>query len=256
MSEAGFNFYAHGYCWKLANLIHFDLTRLCPPESYDALLHGYQAFSRQPSRESLVAFQETLGSLNTGGSETVETIFGNVRAGTNRFERYHTFHEFAGSDELHVSTLMASIGWWRRHFEDDFEIVHDASANFFRRKGLWDRIGNDGQPAEIQVAGDGTEVEFPLKVIATNQVDSKNSPSVQLCDLIAGLVAREMNPNLGQDDRLFLDQLIEHGLGRLDWNGVRPQEVFPDRDLPIRRDGPDVIDQLARRIYGHLPNPN
>jgi hypothetical protein len=48
-TDAGYDFYADGFCWKYANYIHFGLTQFGPPALYESLVQAYQTFSRDPS---------------------------------------------------------------------------------------------------------------------------------------------------------------------------------------------------------------
>ena len=249
ITARGWDFYTDGFCWKYANLIHSDMTARSTPQGYDRMLRTYQAFTRRPAREGLMAFRDAILALPTDGSQTMASLKEVLVAGTDAFEQFHDIEHFAASDELHVSSMLASTTWWRRRFADDFEIVHDQSANFFRRQDEWLRIANDHQPPEIEIGGDGEAVEFPLRVTDTRQINSIDSRAVQLSDAVAGLVSRRFDPRLTAADQGFMGELIEAGLGRLNWNGTRPGNTFPRPGLPLRLDGPDAVDRLAMRMY-------
>jgi hypothetical protein len=90
---------------------------------------------------------------------------------------------------------------------------------------------------------------FPLRVVSTTAVDSKDSYVVQFCDILAGLSARHFAHKEGAD-RAFLDEAIDAGLSSLTYNGIRPQLIFPDQIPPKRLAGPDAVDQLAAIIRG------
>jgi len=139
--------------------------------------------------------------------------------------------------------------------KDDFAVVHDASSNFLRRKDVWKRITNNNVPQQLHRAGDGTMTEFPLRVVSTSPVDSKNSASVQYCDLLAGLTARHFSPLTEGDERDFMNEVIAAGLKELTYNGVRPATVFPERIPPKRLTGPDAVDRMTEIIFGEHNGP-
>ena len=72
ITDAGFDFYADGFCWKYANYIHFGLTQFAMPELLDALLRHYQTFSRKPTRENLEASQTRLRLMAASTEEPVQ----------------------------------------------------------------------------------------------------------------------------------------------------------------------------------------
>ena len=97
--------------------------------------------------------------------------------------------------------------------------------------------------------------EFPLRVVSTSPVDSKNSASVQYCDLLAGLTARHFSPLTEGDERDFMNEVIAAGLKELTYNGVRPATVFPERIPPKRLTGPDAVDRMTEIIFGEHNGP-
>jgi hypothetical protein len=186
--------------------------------------------------------------------EPIKTFLAQIELGARLFERYHDIDEFEGSDELQLTSMLASVTHWRQRHSEDFAIIHDVSSNFFRGREMWTRITNNNLPPQRHRAGDGSYVEFPLRVTSTAAVDSKDSRSVQFCDILAGFTGRHFNPRFESDDRKFLDDAIAAGLKSVSYNGIRPDVVFPDRIPPKRLIGPDVIDQMTGILFGpHNP---
>jgi hypothetical protein len=72
ITDAGYDFYGDGFCWKYANCIHFGLTQFAPPELLDALLRNYQAFSRNPSLDSLALLHSQLSIMAASSGEPVQ----------------------------------------------------------------------------------------------------------------------------------------------------------------------------------------
>lgn len=250
ITDAGYDFYADGFCWKYTNYIHFGLTQFGQPDLYDSLLRTYQTFSRDPSPEALRDLQVQLGVMAASVEEPLQIFFEQMALGAQLFTRYLNLKTFRGSDELHVTSMLAVVAHWRNLYPEDFAVVHDASANFFRRRDLWERMTNDNVPEQLHPLGDGTTAQFPLRVISTTPVNSRDNPAIQFCDILAGLTTRHFDRRIEGDDRKLLDDVIESGLSAIDYNGIRPDVVFPDHIPPRRLTGPDAVDRVTRIIFG------
>lgn len=81
-------------------------------------------------------------------------------------------------------------------------------------------------------------------------MNSTSSYAVQLCDLLAGLAARNFDSRLAPDERTLLAETINGGLGEIAFNGVRPGSTFLDQIPPKRLTGPDAVDRMAKLIFG------
>ncbi len=250
ITDAGYDFYDDGFCWKYCNYIYFGLTHFAPPELLESLLKHYQVFSRDPSRESLARLRTQLKFMASSSDERVKIFLEQMELGARLFHEYHDLEKFRGSDELQLTTMLAIVSHWRQTYPEDFAAIHDASSNFLRGKDLWDRITNNNVPSQMHRQGDGTFVEFPLRVVSMTAVDSKNSRSIQFCDILAGLTTRHFNPRIEGDDRKFMDDVISAGLEDITYNGIRPSHVFPDQIPPKRLTGPDIVDQMTSIIFG------
>ena len=85
--------------------------------------------------------------------------------GAELFERYHNLDDFHGSDDLQATTMVAIVSHWRQRYTEDFAVIHDASSNFLRSQDMWRRITNPNVPRQLHRGGEGSYVEFPLRVI-------------------------------------------------------------------------------------------
>jgi hypothetical protein len=249
-SNAGYDFYDDGFCWKYCNYIHFGLTHFAQPELLDALLTHYQAFSRDPTPESLARLRTQLKIMASSVDEPVQIFFEQMELGARMFHNYYNLENFRSSHELQMTAMLAVVGHWRQRHPENFAIVHDASSNFLRSKDIWDRITNNNVPAQLHRLGDGSFVEFPLRVVSTAEADSKYSRSIQFCDILAGLATRHFNPRTEGNDRKFINDLLDAGLKDFTYNGIRPSHIFPDPIPPKRLIGPDIVDDMTRIIFG------
>lgn len=250
LTNAGYDFYSDGFCWKYTNHIYFGFREFAPPSLLARLLTSYQRFSRQPSETELRRLQRVLHGLKANAPEEVAAYLDQMELGAKVFPEFHDFATFRQSNEIQVTSMMATIAHWRIARSEDFEVVHDATANFFRRREIWERMTNSDVPNQIHQKGDGTPVEFPLRVTSTTPVNSETNHSVQFCDILAGLTTRVFDQRIGDSDRALLDNVINVGLGNIDYNGVRPGTIFPDRIPPKRLSGPDKVDEMTEIIFG------
>ena len=250
VSEAGFDFYADGFSLNYTNYIHFGLTRLVQETIHFNLLHAYQSFSRKPTQASLLCLQLELERLAGEAGKPMKEFLEFIAHGARHFTRYFNIETFKGSDELQLTSMVAIVGHWRNHCNEDFEIAHDASSNFFRQIDQWGKITNSNVPKQLHPSASGVWYEFPLRVISTRSVDSKDSMAIQLCDVLAGIAARSFGLGVSESDQKMVRSTLEAGLGEVQVSGIAPEAFDPSRLEPRLRDGPDVVDRMTEIIFG------
>lgn len=247
VTNAGFDWYKNGYCRRYVNWAHFGLTAFASPELYEAIVTAYQQFSRFPSEQTLNAMRFRFRVMANSLDEEFNMVLDQLATGAEMFHKFHDLSTFKGTDEMQVTTMIALVASWRQRYDDDFVVMHDKSANFFRRRELWEKIVGPDAPAKLHPLGDGTNVQFPLRVIRTEAVDSKLSYAIQLCDMIAGMTAKVCNPNNSPEDKEWLAKILEAGFGKITYNGIYFRPEFPDGP-PTPLDGPDVVDMMVDNI--------
>lgn len=246
-TTAGYDFYSDGFAWKFSNYIHFGLKEFAPPELLATMLRDYMAFSRAPSEEALDLLAWKLRLMSRSLDPPVRLFLEQMADGAEAFLHFTDLETFRSSNELHTSTMIALVSHWRRRIDDDFAVVHDASSTFLRNRRMWENVTSEAIPEQPMRGGDGQDTPYPLRVVSTMAVDSRDSAAVQFCDVLAGLSARHFSTNDGAE-REFLDEVVRAGLSELTWDGVRPALVFPDSIPPRRLDGPDAVDRMAEVI--------
>ena len=250
MTDAGYDFYGDGFCWKYSNYIYFGFTNFSQPELLDSLLRNYQIFSRNPSIQSLAVLHRQLRIMAASCGEPVKIFLEQMELGARLFPDYHNINTFGGSNELQTTTMFAIVSHWRQRYSEDFAVVHDTSSNFLRSKEMWERVTSGTVPPQLHRGGDGSTVEFPLRVVSTTAVDLEHSRCVQFCDILAGLAGRHFNPQLDEKDRTFMNEVIAAGMKEVTYNGIVPGTEFPDQIPPKRLRGPDVVDQMMDIMFG------
>lgn len=249
ITNAGYNFYDDGFCWKYTNFIHFGFTNFGFNELLNSILSCYQTFSRSPNPKSLTNLQIQLGLMLNSTEGEVKTFLEQMHLGATLFEEFNNLETFSGSDDLQLTSVLALVANWRQNFKEDFVVCHDNSSNFFRKEELWHKITNPNVPKQNHKLGDGSYVEYPLRVTSSIGIDSKNSFSVQYCDIIAGLICKCFSENMNEEEEILLKKAQENGILNIIRNGIMPSLIFPDKIPPNKLDGPDVIDQMANIIF-------
>lgn len=248
ITNAGFDWYKNGYCWRYVNWVHFALVQFAPSEVYEALVRTYQAFSRNPTKETLLTMQQRFRLMANSLEGEFTIVLKQLAFGAEMFDHFSDLETFHGSDEMQVTTMVSLVASWRQKFDEDFVVVHDNTANFYRQREVWEKIVGPDAPAQMHPLGDGTSVQFPLRVIRTDGIDSKSSYAIQLCDLVAGLAARVRNPYASEDDARWLEPMLEAGFGELIFNGIYFRPEFPD-GAPETLNGPDAVDIMMSTIF-------
>lgn len=248
VTHAGYDFYADGFCWKYSNYIYFVLTQFEPPELLDRLLSIYMEFSRAPNQHSLLLLQGRLRLMSNSVSDKARVFLEQMANGAEAFNHFNDMDNFRSSNDLYTSTMIALVSRWRQRSDRDFVVIHDASSVFLRNRRIWENITGPEVAEASHTMGDGTDAPFPLRVVNTLSVDSRDNASIQFCDILAGLCVKMHGAGPDNPDYAFFIELQSAGLSALTLDGITPLLVFPDQIPPRKLEGPDVVDRLAAII--------
>jgi hypothetical protein len=247
----GYDFYADGYSMKYMNTVHRDVLAAGGAEIYGRSTALWNEFARHPSEATFADLKSYLAHAAATTIHPISTIFGMLHHGTRFFEALNPMIEdFTGTNEIQVTSILSSVTHWRQRISGDLRVIHDESTSFDSQRHLWSAIVRDDYISPLQQAN-GTIVQLPLRVISTAGVQSKDSPAIQLADVIAGLGAKfavAFDP-VRRDP--FLLDLVERGAGPLISGGVRPHEDYANGGVP-RANGPDALDVMTGLIEPFL----
>lgn len=248
----GYDYYGNGYARRYMNTIHRDLMRFGGEALYEETARGWDAFARAPRRATMDELREHLATTAAGSKHPISTIFAMLAHGAGQFEHGNpNLESFTDSSEIQLTAVLATVVHWRQRRSEDFDVIHDESSNFLRQRDVWDTIlRDDCEPGPVEM-GDGTTVDFPLRVRSTTAVRSHESAAVQLCDVIAGLGAKASLFFDGRERDPFMVELIGLGAGELTFNGVRPHEDYADEPMP-KKTGPDMLDHMVGVLEPHF----
>jgi hypothetical protein len=248
ITKAGYDFYADDFCRKYANFLYCAFKYISKQDLYDSVVVAYSKFSRDPSIESLETLMSELKYIYDKAEFEVKPFVGELFTGAKNLPNNSDMDSFKSTNDIQLTVMLAIIGHWRQKNKEDFIVKHDSSSNFLRNRELWDTITRTDAPAWIHPISNGGSVEFPLRVIETQSVDSKDNYSIQLCDLIAGFacqLVRLKSTNI--TDHPIIEIATESGFENIMCNMISPGSEFPEFP-PKRLVGLDAIDRFMLHI--------
>ncbi|OFV20937.1 hypothetical protein HMPREF3127_02315 [Sphingobacterium sp. HMSC13C05] len=247
-TRAGIDFYADGYCRKLTNYLHYLLTVVESNKLLPEMVKEYQLFSRKPNLLALDKLKIKLEKFSEIIQHPIaKLIIRDMAIMCEHLPKITDIEEFKSTNELHLTTFLSSICWWRQNFKEDFHVIHDVSSNFKRQIDIWYNVTNSQVPPYLHPLGDGSFVQYPLRVLETISQNSEDNYSIQFCDIVAGLCTKYLDNRVIGNQRIFLQKIMAGGLLKMKVNGLRPERIFPEGP-PKKRTGPDAVDLMSKNI--------
>lgn len=134
--------------------------------------------------------------------------------------------------------LIEQLHAWGHRF-DAFEVDHDHAAVIERNVDAIMRLTEPDAEPPTTPSGDPL-IQYPLKVTAIRTVDSRDSPGVQLADIVAGASRLQQAAYVGGSPAdPFVLELEEAGIRRFMDHFVAPGE-FVRRSMDLSADGADA----------------
>lgn len=223
--ERGLDFYADGQNYSLASLLYFAGPTLLGNDAFEALQLAFQSAVKEKTPKALNDL--VIAARNTRWSELPEAL-GPLAA----YEAPECLSAIAmpgvTTDAAFV-VLQALISRIEEMTYGPYRIEHDQSENLLTYHALLERLIKHEDEIEFRQS-EIASIRFPLKLTSVSQVDSKNSPAVQLADVMIG-AAIEVADSL-RDGRsrgldpdavmaLYADDQLIHMLPSLDFDEQR-----------------------------------
>lgn len=243
--ERGINFYEEGQQHSLASLLYFVGPQLLGDGALDRLLARFQRAMKDKTPAALAdlvataraarwrELPEAIGPLALAAPECLRAI---------ATPRVSTDAAFVVLGALISRTEVMADGPYR--------VEHDESDNLLSYNGMLQRM-IDHQEAISFRESDIASITFPLKLSSVTQVDSKNSPAVQLADVMIGAAVEAAATLIGRrpvriDPQATLGQYADHQLIHL-----LPSLDF-DEQRRVRRgsQASEIIDYFATHFAG------
>jgi hypothetical protein len=215
------NFYEDGQNFSLASLMHVIGPTIFGAEQFEWLQAAFQRAMKEKSTESLKALVEA--ARRTRWQQLPEAL-GPIAHGSSAC--LSAISTPGLSTDAAMVVLGALISRLETMSSGPYRIEHDQSKNLERYHELLHGYIEHDQPAAFR-ATTITQLTFPLKLQSVVQVDSKNSPAVQLADVMIGAALEAASRMIGQRQggldpqaliSLYRDDQIIHMLPSIDFD--------------------------------------
>ncbi|EPF0046368.1 DUF3800 domain-containing protein [Enterobacter hormaechei] len=219
--DLDFDLYADGGNYMMGNMLYYTAPVLLG-EGFEIILNKFQLAMRYKTVKAIneliqavhsvdwSQFKETLGPLAMRHPSCIESIM----------------HQDVSTDAS-FTVLYALISRTEIMSDSEYIIEHDRSKNLLQYNERLNKFIEYKSEAEFKQSKIAS-IKFPLKLREVTQIDSKDSPSVQLADIMIGSLChttkqiRENNISiLGSSIELYNDNQIFHLLPDIDFEGQK-----------------------------------
>lgn len=207
--KRGVNFYENGQNFSMASLLYYIGPPMLGKETFEAILAAFQRAIKEKTPEALnelvvrvrrskweAALPEALGPIALASPECISAI---------------TTPEL--STDAAIVVLQSLISRMEIMADGPYRVEHDRSKNLLQYNKLLQSLIDHDESIEFTQTKI-TRIKFPLKLSEVTQVDSKESPSVQLADVLIGTAIEVANTLAG----------------------LRKAEIDPQRVMSLYRD--------------------
>jgi len=238
--DQGVNFYEDGCNYSLASLLYYTADTLLIGNNFQEILSLFQYAIKSKSEVSVLALIEKI--KGSPWRELPEAFGPLAHESTSCIEAI--MHKEVSTDGAYV-VLLSLISRLETVLDNGYEIIHDRSKNLepydiILRKMISHNDGVAFKETEL------TTLKFPLKLRSVSQADSKDSPGVQLADVLVGgiidsskaITGKKVNDYNNRIVDLYKDNQLIHLLPSMDFE---EQKKFRKETQGI-----EVIDYFLR----------
>lgn len=244
--ERGIDFYANGQNYALASLLHMAGPPLLGEAAFADLMAAFQQAMKEKSPASLQQLVEAARA--TKWREMPEAL--GPLAQYADPDCLSAIATPGVSTDLAFVVLTSLITRMEVMTNGPYRVEHDQSKNLATYHDLLTRFIDHDEDVEIR-ATEITSMRFPLKLTEVTQVDSKQSPAVQLADVMIGAAIEAANTLTGARTNgldpeklmpLYRDDQFIHMLPNIDFE--------EQRRFRSGSQSSEAIDYLASHIIG------
>lgn len=179
--ERGLNFYEDGQNYNLASLLYVTGPTLFGKASFVSLQAAFQRAVKEKSPNSLAVLVEA--ARNTDWQQLPEAL--GPLAQYAAPECLLAIATPGVTTDAAFVVLQSLISRMEEMAAGSYTVEHDRSKNLLAYHDLLQRYINHREEIEFRQS-EIARLKFPLKLKAVTQVDSKNSPAVQIADVLIG----------------------------------------------------------------------
>lgn len=220
--EKGVDFYQDGNNYSLASLLYMVGPTLLGPGALDRLLASFQ---RAVKEKSPAALAELVQAARASRWQELPDALGPLA----HFAAPECLRAIATpgvSTDAALVVLQALVNRMEAMADGPYRVEHDQSRNLLTYHDLLQRYIRHEDAITFRQS-EIASISFPLKLQSVTQVDSRNSPAVQLADVMIGAAIEAANTLTGQRDgaldphevvALYADHQLIHLLPSIDFD--------------------------------------
>lgn len=178
--DQGINLYEDGGNYSLASLLYYTADTLLKGDNFRDILYLFQHAIKSKSEVSVVALIE---KVKASPWQELSEAFGPLAHESSSCKEA-IMHKDVSTDGAYV-VLLSLISRLEALLNQSYEIIHDRSKNLEQYDITLNKMINHNYEVSFKET-ELTTLKFPLKLRNVSQIDSKDSPGVQLADVLVG----------------------------------------------------------------------
>ncbi|MCQ9617384.1 DUF3800 domain-containing protein [Paenalcaligenes niemegkensis] len=219
--KRGMNFYEDGQNYALASLLYYAGPTQLGREAFDKLL---AAFQHAVKDKSLAALEALVSAARKTRWRELPEALGPLAVDACP-ECLSAIATPGVSTDAALVVLQSLVSRMEVMVDGPYRVEHDQSKNLLTYNTLLQRYIDHDQQIEFHQS-EIASIKFPLKLTSVTQVDSKDSPAVQLADVMIGAAIEAGNILTGQRTAgldakavmsLYADHQLIHMLPSIDF---------------------------------------
>ena len=214
------NFYEDGGNYSLGSLLYYVAGTLLKGDNFKEILSLFQYAINSKSEISISALIEKIKATNW---QELPEAFGPLALEDNSCIEVMK-NKNVSTDGAYI-VLLSLISRLEAIIDHEYDIIHDKSKNLEQYDLILGKIINHEKEISFKET-DLTTLNFPLKLRSVSQFDSKDSPGVQLADVLIGglmdstkaITGIKVNDYNKRIIELYKDNQLIHLLPNLDFD--------------------------------------
>jgi len=179
--ERGANFYENGQNYSMASLLNFIGPAMLGKETFNGILLAFQKAMKEKTKEALDDL--VLRVRSAKWEETLPEALGPIAQASP--ECLSAMATPGLSTDAALVVLQSLISRMEVMATGPYRVEHDRSKNLLQYNALLRRFIEHDNEIEFR-SSKIASIKFPLKLSAVDQVDSKDSPAIQIADVMIG----------------------------------------------------------------------
>ncbi|RYY90405.1 MAG: hypothetical protein EOO15_02730 [Chitinophagaceae bacterium] len=251
MHKHGVNAYHNAFNITFSNLGYICLERECGVEYVSELLARFERLIKERTQEShdsfFAFFEEGVSNATKEAQEVFDVLMLGMFEGINGVKDIPE-----NALDVLFSTVVDTVGSWRRKSEGPFVVIHDQSKELAAQKETWDWLTSPAQQEAMLGFGDFRQLPLPMNVESTTAGISHDHAGLQVADILAGTCVEALKLVLGAKcDEDYAGALLNTDAAAVSNN------IWPDPDwTPPQSEGQPMIDPLDFTAAWHFAKRN